>query len=118
MKHLKSIFIIGSTIFLFTGCFNNQPSFDSNNTELRVIDGKYYNIPLGAIPSPYVDAKVIKFYQEIGLNKCKENDITWEEKNAKNDMSIAIRNGDKDIYRRLAKEGRIGCVSPIQHSKK
>ena len=118
MKQLKSILIIGITLPLMTGCINNQPSFDPNNTEIRVIDGKSYNIPVGANPSPYVDAKVIKFYKKIGLSACKEGDITWEESNAVNEMSVAIQNGDKDIYGRLAKEGRIGCASPIQDNKK
>jgi len=45
-------------------------------------------------------------------------DITWEETKAVDEMSPAIKKGDKDIYRRLAKEGRIGCTSPIQHRKK
>ena len=113
MKHSKSILPISLVLFLLSGCVNNQPSFDPNNTELRVIDGKSYNIPLGASHSPYVDAKVIKFYKEIGLNGCKEGDITWEETKAIDEMSVAIKNGDKDIYHRLAKAGRIGCASPI-----
>ena len=94
--------------------YNNQPSFDPNKTEVKIIDGKSYNIPLGATPSPYVDAKVIKFYKKIGLNNCNDGDITWEEKSATDEMSVAIANGDKDIYRRLAQEGRIGCSSPIK----
>jgi len=114
MKHLKSMPPMALALFFFSGCVNNQPSFDPNSTELRVINGKSYNIPVGAEPSPYVDAKVIKFYKEIGLSECKEGDITWEESTAKNEMSVAIKNGNKDIYRILAKEGRIGCASPIQ----
>ena len=118
MKQLKSIITIGITLPFLTACLNNQPSFDPNNTEIRVIDSKSYNIPIGANPSPYVDAKVIKFYHKIGLSECKEGDITWEESNAVDEMSVAIQNGDKDIYGRLAKEGRIGCASPIQDNKK
>lgn len=113
MKQLKIILPIGLALFLLSGCINNQPSFDPNDTEVKIVDGKSYNIPHGANPSPYVDTKVIKFYKEIGLSDCKEGDITWEENNAKDDMSVAINNGDKDIYRKLAKEGRIGCSSPL-----
>ena len=118
MKDLQSILPISLTLFLLSGCMNDQPAFDPHKTEIRVIDGKSYNIPLGANPSPYVDAKVIKFYNKIGLSECKEGDITWEESNAVDEMSVAIQNGDKDIYGRLAKEGRIGCASPIQQHKK
>jgi len=114
MKHVKSMLPMGLALFFFSGCVNNQPAFDPNMTEVRVIDGKSYNIPVGADQSPYVDAKVIKFYKEIGLTECKEGDITWEEINAKNEMSVAIQNGDKGIYHKLAKEGRIGCASPIE----
>jgi hypothetical protein len=114
MNYLRSILPIGSTIFLLSGCLNDQPLFDPNQTEIRVIDGKSYHIPIGADPSPYVDAKVIKFYREIGLSACKKGDITWEEKHAKNEINVAIKNGDKNIYHSLAQKGRIGCASPIQ----
>ena len=113
MKHAQSKLPIVLTLFLLSGCMKNQPVFDPSKTELRVIEGKSYNIPVGANLSPYVDAKVIKFYKEIGLTECKDGDITWEEVNAKNEMSIAIKNGDKEIYHRLAKKGLIGCASPI-----
>lgn len=113
MKQLKFILPISLALFLLSGCVNNQLSFDPNDTEVKIVDGKSYNIPHGAKPSPYVDAKVIKFYKEIGLSDCKEGDITWEENSAKDDMNVAIINGDKGIYHKLAKEGRIGCSSPL-----
>ena len=97
------------------GCSSStQPSFDPTNTSPRVVDGKSYTIPVGAVPSPYVDAKVIAFYQKIGLSGCKEGDITWEDKNAKDEISAAIGKGDRSVYKKLAKENRIGCASPIQ----
>lgn len=113
MKQLKFILPMSLAVFLLSGCINNEPSFDPNDTEVKIVDGKSYNIPRKANPSPYVDAKVIKFYKTIGLNDCKEGDITWEENSAKDDMGVAIANGDKDIYRKLAEEGRIGCSSPL-----
>ena len=98
---------------LMLGCSSTQPSFDAGNTAVEVVEGKSYNIPVGAHPSPYVDAKVIKFYQKIGLTECQEGDITWEEEKAKEEMNVAISKGDRSVYKKLAKEGRIGCASPI-----
>jgi len=113
MTKIKFISAAGLALLLMAGCTTNQPSFDPSNTAVEVVDGKSYNIPQGAHASPYVDAKVIKFYQKIGLTECKEGDITWEEDKAKEEMGVAISKGDKGIYKKLAKEGRIGCVSPI-----
>ncbi len=113
MKSLKCISGAAFTILILSGCNNNQPAFDPNHTEVKIVDGKSYNIPSGASPSPYVDGKVIKFYQDLGLSNCKVGDITWEEENAKNEMNAAIGTGDRDVYYKLAKEGRIGCSSPI-----
>ena len=59
MKQLKFILVIWLALFLLSGCINNQPSFDPNDTEVKIVDGKSYNIPHGANPSPYVDTKVI-----------------------------------------------------------
>jgi len=113
MELLKFTLSSVITVFIVSGCSNNQLAFDPNYTEVQIVDGKSYNIPSGASPSPYVDSKVIKFYQELGLTNCKEGDITWEEENAKDEMNAAIGQGDKDIYYRLVKEERIGCASPI-----
>jgi len=108
---ISSLVLAG--LFLL-GCSATQPSFDATNTVVEVVEGKSYNIPVGAHPSPYVDAKVIKFYQKIGLTECKEDDMTWEEEKAKDEMNVAIGKGDRSVYKKLAKEGRIGCASPIK----
>jgi PBP1b-binding outer membrane lipoprotein LpoB len=113
MTKIKFISAASLALLFMTGCSSNQPSFDPSNTAVEVVDGKSYNIPQGAHSSPYVDAKVIAFYQKIGLTECKEGDITWEEEKAKEEMNIAISKGDKSVYKKLAKEGRIGCASPI-----
>lgn len=113
MTKIKFISAASLALLLMTGCTTNQPSFDSADTAIQVVDGKSYNIPKGAQPSPYVDAKVIKFYQKVGLTECKEGDITWEEEKAKEEMGVAISQGDKGIYKKLADQGRIGCSSPI-----
>lgn len=113
MEALKFISTATLALIVLSGCAKSQPVFDSKHTEVKIVNGKSYKIPYGASPSPYVDTKVIKFYQTLGLSDCKEGDITWEEEKAKDEMNAAIRNGDKNIYRKLAKEGRIGCASPF-----
>jgi len=100
--------------FFLLGCSSTQPSFDAANTAVTTVKGKSYNIPVGAHASPYVDAKVIKFYQKIGLTECKEGDITWEEEKAKDEMALAIGEGDRSIYKKLADQSRIGCASPLK----
>jgi len=114
MTKIKLLSAASLALLLMTGCTTNQPSFDPSDTAVEVVDGKSYNIPKGANSSPYVDAKVIKFYQKLGLTECKEGDITWEEEKAKDEMGVAISNGDKGIYKKLADQGRIGCASPIK----
>ena len=114
MNKTTLISSLALTALLLLGCSSNQPSFNADNTVVEVVKGKSYNIPVGASPSPYVDAKVITFYQKIGLTECKEGDITWEEEKAKDEMSVAISKGDRGVYKKLAKEGRIGCASPLK----
>ena len=114
MKKISIITVLGITGFLMLGCNGTQPSFDASNITVQSVKAKSYNIPVGAEPSPYVDSKVIKFYNKIGLSECKEGDITWEEKGAKDEMAVAIAKGDRGIYKKLAKQGRIGCASPLK----
>ena len=114
MTKIQTISALAFTVFLMAGCSATQPSFDPADTVVKVVDGKSYNIPKGANPSPYVDAKVIAFYQKIGLTECKDGDMTWEETKAKDEMSVAISKGDRGVYKKLATEGRIGCASPIK----
>ena len=114
MKKISIITVLGITGFLMLGCSStSQPSFDSSKTAVQSVNGKSYHIPVGAAPSPYVDAKVISFYNKIGLSECKNGDITWEETKAKDEMNLAISKGDKSVYKKLADQGRIGCASPI-----
>ena len=114
MQKLSIISLLGLTGFLVLGCSATQPSFDASNTTVQVVKGKSYNIPVGATPSPYVDDKVIAFYQKIGLTSCKNGDITWEDVNAKDEMNAAIGKGDKGVYKKLAYQNRIGCASPLK----
>jgi len=115
MKNKLILSVAAAVLLLAAGCSSNQPSFDPSDTMTVSVKGKNYSIPKGAHPSPYVDNKVIKFYQKIGLKDCKKGDITWEEEKAKEEMGVAISKGNRSIYQKLAKEGRIGCASPIVH---
>ena len=114
MYRKSLITLLGLATFGMFGCSGTQPSFDASQTVVQVVKGKSYRIPVGAVTSPYVDDKVISFYQKIGLSDCKKGDITWEESNAKDEMSVAIGKGDKSVYAKLAKEKRIGCASAIR----
>ena len=113
MRNRSILTAAAMTLLLATGCSSNQPAFDPSDTTVVSVKGKSYNIPKGAYVSPYVDDKVIAFYQKIGLSDCKKGDITWEEESAKEEMGVAISKGDRSIYAKLAKQGRIGCASPI-----
>ncbi len=104
---------MGVSLLLLSGCMMNQPDFDPTEMQKVTVKGKVYEIPKGAMVSPYVDSKVIDFYRKIGLKNCKRGDITWEEKSAHEAITTAIDKGDKSIYEKLAKEGRIGCASPL-----
>jgi len=114
MKKISILSLLGLTSFLVLGCSNTQPTFNPSDTVVQNVKGKSYNIPKGAVISPYVDDKVISFYQKSGLTECKNGDITWEELSAKEEMATAIAQGDKSIYKKLAKQGRIGCASPLK----
>jgi len=113
MKNKLTLTVAAIALVWVAGCSTNQPAFDPSNTTVVSVKGKSYHIPKGAHPSPYVDDKVIAFYQKIGLKECKKGDMTWEEEKAKEEMGVAISKGDRSIYQKLAKEGRIGCASPI-----
>jgi len=112
---MKNVLVLsmGATLLLLSGCMMNQPDFDPSKTQKVTVKGKIYQIPQGAVVSPYVDNKVIDFYRKIGLQNCKQGDITWEEKSAHEAITTAIDKGDKSIYEKLAEEGRIGCASPL-----
>ena len=113
MRKIHIFTLLTSAAAVFAGCSNTQPAFNANDTTVQVLKGKSYHIPKGAHPSPYVDEKVIAFYQKIGLKNCKKRDITWEENSAKEEMNAAIAKGDKSVYEKLARENRIGCASPL-----
>ena len=117
MTELKFILAAGFAL-VFVGCTNTQPSPDLSKTVIKTIGEKHYSIPAGTTASNYaVDSKVIKRYQEFGVNDCKDGDITWEDQQTENAINEVMRNGKKEegvaIYKKAASEGRIGCASPL-----
>ena len=111
---MKKITLIATAMLLIAGC-TAQPDFDPTVTEVKTIDGKTFNIPKGATPSPHIATpKEIAFYQKSGVANCKEGDVIWDAESANADIAKAIESGNPDIHKELAKEGKIGCASPIQ----
>ena len=99
--------------FLAAAC-TTQPSFDPNVTEVKVIDGKKFNIPKGATPSPHIATKKeVEFYKKSGVTDCKQGDVIWDAEGAKAQIAKAIESGNPEIHKELAKEGTIGCASPL-----
>lgn len=111
---MKTTILLIPALLLVTACSTPQPGANNSETRVVVVKGKSYTIPKAAAVSPYVDEKVITFYQKIGLKECKSGDITWETAAAKEEMNRAIARGDKSVYRKLAKEGHIGCAAAMQ----
>lgn len=106
--------------FLFVGCTgNSQPKFDSNKLEIKVVDGKKYEVPsvtsIGT--QALTDKDVIKFYHEIGLPNCKKGDVTWETYETADAVNVVMRSGSKtggkEIYIKAVSEGKVGCASPL-----
>lgn len=112
MKKTTLISAMALTLVLMAGCSTNEPTFNSNDTIKVLHNDKAYNIPKGAHISPFVDKKVLEVYTKAGLENCNNNALTWEENSVSEEIGIAIGKGDKSIFKKLAKENRIGCVKP------
>jgi len=105
------LLILGA--FVVSGCMG-QPEFNPNTTEVHVVDGKLFNVPTGAIPSPHAATqKEINFFKKSGVKNCHYGDILWEAPSAQRRIDEAIKTGNPDIHKTLAKEGKIGCASPL-----
>jgi len=112
---MKKIAVLSILVLLVAGCSINQPTFDPNVTEVKVIDGKKFNIPKGATASPHIATqREVEFYKKSGVADCKQGDVLWDETNdARAQIAKAIESGNPEIHKELAKEGKIGCASPI-----
>ena len=111
---MKKIAALSILALLVVGCSTNQPTFDPNVTEVKVIDGKKFNIPQGATASPHIATKKeVEFYKKSGVADCKQGDVIWDAEGAKAQIAKAIESGNPEIHKELAKEGTIGCASPL-----
>jgi hypothetical protein len=105
--------------FLFVGCSStSQPEFDPNKLEVKSVDGKQYKVPaMTSISTIALGDTRVKFYNDIGLPACKKGDITWETYDTADAVNVVMRSGSKsggkEIYIKAAKEGKVGCASPL-----
>jgi len=109
-------YIFGSAVamLLLVGCDGATP-FDATVLKSVNIDNKTFNIPSGAIASPHIaNKKEIDFFKKSGVSDCNYGDITWEAPSASQLIAQAIKDGDSTIHAKLAKEGKIGCTSPVR----
>jgi hypothetical protein len=114
-RAMKKVTLLALFGLLTAGCSNTQPTFDPSVTEVKVVHGKQYNVPKGVTSLPHVATKKeIDFYKKSGVENCKMGDILWETKDAADQIAKAITHGDATIHAKLAKEGKIGCASPIE----
>ena len=110
MKQLWMITIAGLAV---VGCSTVQPS--AHETEMKVIDGKRFEIPAGATTSAHLASdKEIDFYIKSGVAGCQKGDVIWDAKGAQEQIAKAIKEGNPNIHKTLAKQGLIGCAHPIQ----
>jgi hypothetical protein len=111
MKYTMALLV---TAILMTGC-TDQPAFDPQATDVQMIDGKQFNIPAGATASEHLATKKeIDFYKKSGVSDCRYGDVIWDAKAAQEQVSEAIKEGNPDIHKALAKKGLIGCAHPAK----
>jgi hypothetical protein len=110
---MKYNMLLVTAAILIIGC-TDQPAFDPQATEVQVIDGKQFNIPAGATASEHLATKKeIDFYTKSGVSGCRYGDVIWDAKSAQEQVSEAIKEGNPDIHKALAKQGLIGCAHPL-----
>ncbi len=111
---MKKLITLSILALLAVGC-TTQPKFDPAVTETVVIDGKTFNIPKGATPSPHLATKKeIEFYKKSGVSNCKQGDVIWDAEDSKAQIAKAIESGNPEIHKELAQKGLIGCASPVK----
>ena len=111
---MKKTVLLAAGVLALNGCMG-QPEFNPNTTEVQAVDGKLFNVPTGAIPSSHIASKrEVDFFKRSGVENCQYGDILWEAPSAQKRIDEAIKMGNPDIHKKLAKEGKIGCASPTK----
>jgi len=116
----KTIVMTSVSLFLLSGCMNDEPSFNPNNKRMVAIAGKPYRVPLETNYStqPFqsaTDNGVIKG-REAGLD-CRKGDIFWISTEAQEAARRASLDGDTQraasIIIAAPRKKQIGCAHPL-----
>jgi len=111
---MKKITLLSILTLIVTGCATPQKEAQMNKNRTHTVDGKQFSIPEGMIPSPHIATKKeVDFFKKSGVKNCHYGDILWEALSAQRRIDEAIKTGNPDIHKTLAKEGKIGCASPL-----
>jgi len=116
---IKSKYILAASFLLgMVGCASTEAAVEPMIQTVKLADGKQYNVPINATyTQKAVTPKAIKFYQGLGVTECADGDITWEDKAVADKINKIMRTGSKDegiaLYKQAAKNGSIGCSSPL-----
>lgn len=103
---------------MMAGCSTNEPAPSTKNEIVTLENGKRYSVPVGSIYTKApVTKRAIARYTELGVKGCQDGDITWEDQTVSESINSMMRNGTKEegvaIVQKAAKEGTIGCASPL-----
>ena len=117
MKKVQYVLGLGVSLLL-VGCMGSPTVSTSNMQTVTLEDGKSYKVPVGAVyTKAAVTSQMIQFYKTWGVD-CKNGDITWEDPSIANKINKIMRSGTKqegiEMYVEAAKDGEIGCSSPLK----
>ena len=118
MKKIQYILGFGVSLLL-VGCMNSSTVSPSKMQIVKLEDGKSYQVPVGSVyTKAAVTPKAIQFYKVMGVSTCKNGDITWEDPSIADRINKIMRSGTKQegitMYVEAAKNGEIGCSSPLK----
>ena len=119
MKVLKVTLLSGLAL-LAVGCTTNEPTVNTTKQIVTLENGKKYSVPEGSsYTKAPVTEKAIKRYTELGVKDCQNGDITWEMYSVADSLNAVMRKGTKEeglaVIEKAAKEGTMGCASPISN---
>ena len=117
-KKLHVVLGVGMSL-LMVGCMESPTVSMDKMQVVKLENGKSYKIPVGAVyTKDAVTPQAINFYKVMGVSNCKNGDITWEDPVIADRINKIMRGGTKQegitMYVEAAKEGTIGCSSPLK----